>query len=190
MIRKHLKTTSIVIAGIILFSACKKNDPPTPDEQELITTLKLNVTGSGGFSKTFVYKIENGFGSTTQGTVQIDTVQLAANTSYHVAATLLNEKADAGEQDVTEEVLTEQDEHLFLYNSTPASGAGSVSTSGGSMDHNGLPFNQTIDFTTGAAGTGTLQVNLMHQPTNKMGTTPATSGGETDVEAIFPVILQ
>lgn len=185
----NTKTITAVILTSIFFMACKQKDTPIPEEQELITTLKLNVTGNGGFSKVFVYKIENGFGSTTQGTVHIDTLKLAPSTTYDVVVTLYNEKADPIE-DITAEVLDECDVHLFLYNSTPASGNGSISTSNGNLDNNGKPFNQTVNLTTGGAGTGQLQVNLMHQPTNKMGTTPATSGGETDVEAIFPVVIE
>lgn len=188
MNKRFFKTIILIATLSIIFTACNKKDVPIPDEQELITTMKLSVTDGGSFSKTFIYKIENGFGSTTQGTVQIDTIALAANTTYSVTAELFNEKADPIEN-TTDEILQEQDEHLFLYQSTPASGAGSIAFSKGSKDHNGLPFNQTITFTTGNAGAGRLQIDLMHQPTNKNGITPDVSGGETDAEAVYPVVV-
>lgn len=184
-----LAATIVTIALATMMSSCKTKDNAKPVEQELITTLKLDVTDGGSFSKTFTYKVENGFGGTTPGTVQIDTVKLGAGITYNVTATLYNEKTSPV-TDVTTEVLSEQDVHLFLYQSTPASGAGSITCSDGSKDNNGLPFNQTINFTTGAAGSGNLQVNLMHEPTDKTGTTPATAGGETDVEVTFPVIIE
>lgn len=185
------KSIAAITILTLSFAACKKDDKTIapPVEQEIITTVKLSVTDSAGVEKVFVYKIENGFGNTTQGTIQIDTIKLAANTTYQAAVTLYNEKADP-EEDITEEVNEENTEHLFLYASNPATGAGSITTGNGNTDNDGMPFNRIITLTTGATGTGALTINLMHEPTNKNGATPETSGGETDVEATYPVILQ
>ena len=79
---------------------------------------------------------------------------------------------------------------MFFLESDPASGAGSISVSNGNKDSNGDAFNQTIDFTTGDAGTGQLTVTLKHEPTDKAATNPTDAGGETDAQAIFPVIVQ
>lgn len=186
-----VKYTVFSACFAMAFAACKKDkvETPAPVEQELITTLKLKVTNSDGFDKTFVYKIENGFGSTTQGSITKDDVVLAPNKTYNVEVQLLNEKASPVE-DITSEVINENDEHLFLFQSTPVSGNGSIATSDGSKDKNGSPFNQTIKFTTGGAGSGSLDVTLKHQPTNKAATTPDGAGGETDVEATFNIKLQ
>jgi hypothetical protein len=178
-----------ILAVSTTITSCKKKEDPKPDEQELITTLKLSVTGTGGFARTFIYKVENGFGGTTSGTVQIDTIKLPAAQSYSVTAEVLNEKASPVEN-ITEEVLSEKDAHLFLYISTPGTGAGSLTFSGGSKDGKNLPFNQTISVASGAAGSGKLQVNLIHEPSNKTATTTTGAGGETDVEATFPVLIQ
>lgn len=172
----------------ISIDACKEPEPAEPAEQELITTMKLIVT-DGSSSQTFTYKVENGLGSTTGGSTQIDTIKLAPNKTYSVTTELYNEKENPAEN-ITLEVIEERNDHLLLYNSTPASGAGSISFTNGSKDKDGNPFNQTISFTTGDAGSGSLQVNLMHEPTNKAGTTPAASGGETDAEVIYPVRIQ
>jgi len=178
-----------LIAATTLFSSCKKNDPPVPDEQELITTVKVTLTNSAtGFNKSFQYKIENGFNNTSPGTVQIDTIQLPAGQSFTAAMTILNEKANPVEN-ITDEIFEKDYEHLFLYQSDPATGAGSIAATDGSKDENGKPFNQSITWTTGAAGTGTMSIHLMHQPVNKEGTTPETAGGETDAYAVFPVTL-
>jgi len=188
-----MKKYNVIIVTLIVitlaFPACKKKDAPKPEEQELITTMKLTITDGGTFNQTFTYKVENGFGSTAAGSVQIDTVRLAAVTTYTVTAELFNDKASPAEN-VTAEILDEQDEHLFLYSSNPFAGAGSITFSNGSKDVNNAPFNQVITFTTGITGSGTLTVDLMHAPTNKNGNTPASSGGETDAEGIFPVIIQ
>jgi len=181
------------IAAIATFSltACHKDKitEPTPVEQELITTVKLVVTDSAGVNKTFVYKVENGFGSTTQGTITKDSILLAPNKTYNVEVQLLNEKTTPA-TDETVEVKNENTEHLFLYQSNPATGAGSIKFDGGNKDNDGNAFNQTGKLKTGAAGNGSLIVTLKHQPTNKAATTPDAAGGETDVEAVFNLKLQ
>jgi hypothetical protein len=186
---KNQTIITAILFVLILFAACRKKDPPKPAEQELITTMKLLITDGAAFSQEFMYKVDNGFGSTTTGTVQIDTIKLVPNKIYYVTTELFNEKAMPIDS-ITTEVLDERNAHLFLYQSTPASGAGSIAFSNGSKDFNNLPFNQTITFTTGNTGSGTLQVNLIHAPADKNGATPATSGGETDAEAVFPVMIQ
>ncbi len=99
MTTPKLKISLFVLAMVTLFAACKKDDNniPIPDEQELITTMKLSVSNGSGFSQTFTYKVENGFGGTTPGTVQIDTVKLAPNSTYTVSVQLLNEKETPAE---------------------------------------------------------------------------------------------
>lgn len=186
-----LKTGAAVLFASLVFTACKKNDNnPAPDEQELITTIKLTLTNSSNATDvhTYTYKVENGFNSTSPGTVVADTLKLQAGVQYKSAIAVLNEKATPV-ADVTSEIIGEKDEHLFLYNSVPVTGAGSVMFSGGALDNNSKPFNLTGVLTGNTPGQGKLNLFLMHQPTDKTGTTPATSGGETDVAAVFPVMV-
>jgi hypothetical protein len=183
------RTALTLAVATTLFTSCKKNDPPVPDEQELITTVKVTLTNtSTGFNKTFQYKIENGFNNSTPGTIQIDTVQLPAGQSFSASMTVLNEKADPVEN-TTEEIQEKDYEHLFLYQSDPATGAGSIVASDGNKDENGKPFNLTTTWTTGTAGKGTMSIHLMHLPVNKDGTTPETAGGETDLFVVFPTVI-
>lgn len=182
------------LVSTILFTACKKDknpiiENPTVHEEELITTVRLVITNSSGFNKTFNYKVDNGIGSANPATPVIDDVILSANTNYNVEVQVWNESETPAEN-ITEEVKSESDEHLFLFQSTPSSGNGSVTFSNGSQDGSGKPFNQTIEFSTNNAGNGSLTVTLKHQPTNKDAATPDAAGGETDAQAIFPVVLQ
>lgn len=176
--------------AMLSITACNKDkvDNPQPVEQELITTLRLNVTDSTGFNQSFSYKVENGFEDGT-GTITVDTLRLAPQKSYNVTITVLNEKKTPAE-DVTAEIIQERNKHLFFFSSNPASGNGSIQFSNGNKDDNNAPFNQTLRFSTGLTGTGALTVTLKHEPTNKNATTATAAGGETDAEAVFPVILQ
>jgi hypothetical protein len=189
--KKQIIIASLSIALFSTFlSSCKKDNPPVPDEQELITTVKLQLSNTAtGFSRVFVYKVENGFGNSSSGTVQIDTLRLQPGLTYDAVISVLNEKANPVE-DITSEILEKDYEHLFVFASVPASGSGSVNVSGGNKDKDGKPLNQTFKLSTGTAGQGRFDVQLMHLPTDKNGTTPATAGGETDLAASYPVILQ
>ncbi|HTN16397.1 MAG TPA: hypothetical protein VL092_01855 [Chitinophagaceae bacterium] len=191
MNKQVLKSALIAVLFTTAFTACTKREkPPVPDEQELITTVKLQLSNQSlGFSKTFVYKVENGFTSSTAGQVQIDTIKLEPGLTYDAIIAVQNEKANPVE-DITNEIIEKGDEHLFVFLSTPASGAGSVSVSDGSKDMNGKPLNQNFKLTAGPAGSGKFDISLMHLPTNKNGTTPETAGGETDLAVSFPVVLQ
>lgn len=185
------QTISIIaISSIVIFASCNKKSAPIPDEQELITTVSIQVGQPlSSLMQTFSYKVENGFSSGTSGSIKIDSIKLKPNTVYDATLVVLNEKANPIEN-ITTEIIEKDIEHLFLFASTPATGNGSLVVSDGNKDKNGAPFNQTFKLTTGPSGTGKFKIQLMHQPTNKNATTPETSGGETDLEATFPVVLQ
>ena len=177
------------IAFSAILSSCGKGDAPKPDEQELITTVKVQlIENFSSYVQTFTYKVENGFGG-AGGTIQIDTMKLKPNTKYDALITVLNEKASPTE-DITAEIIEESNDHLFLLASNPASGNGSVVASNGNKDKVGKPLNQSFQLTTDNAGKGKFQIILLHLPTDKSGTTTATAGGETDLDATFPVVLQ
>lgn len=187
-----LKSATLIVSLSALLFSCKKDDkdPPKPSEQELITTLRVQLSNTSlGFSKTFVYKVENGFGSSSLGNLQIDTLKLKANTTYDVVLTVLNEKENPVE-DITAEILEKDDEHLFFVASEPANGAGSVAVTMGNKDRNGAPLNQTFKLSTAELGSGKMTVWLIHEPANKNATSFSGIGGETDLQAIFPVVLE
>lgn len=190
MKNQAIKFAFLCLVSASIISSCnKKTDPPTPDEQELITTVKIQVIEEfSSFVQTFEYKVENGFGG-SGGSVKIDTVRLKPNTKYDVVLTLLNEKKSPSE-DITGEIIEESNNHLFLFKSDPATGNGSVSAGGGNKDKAGLPLNQTFKLTTAGSGNGKFQIVLLHLPNNKEATTIEAAGGETDVDASFPVLIK
>jgi len=182
-----LFTISTITALSLAAASCSKDDTPEPVEQELITTVQMIATPTGGgTAQTFNYKVQNGFGSTAPGTVQIDTVTLQAGASYNVELRVLNESESPAE-DVTTEVVEERDEHLFFLEASPT---GLVTVTDGSIDGQNRPFNQTFRLAPGTAGSGTFTITLLHEPTNKRAGTLAGAGGETDAQAIFPVVIR
>lgn len=178
----------IFLSATLIFTACKKPEinNPQPVEQELITTVRLIVTNNSGFNKTFNYKVEHGFNGSKPSTLTIDSILLAPATEYDVEIQVLDEAATPA-KNITEEVIAESHHHLFIIQSNPLTGAGSIEFHDGSKDNEGGAFNQKGHFKTGTAGNGTLTVTLKHEPTNKNAATPDEAGGETDAQATFPV---
>lgn len=187
----NLRNIFISLLSMFVVAACNKTkvEAPQPEEQELITTVRLNISNTEGFNKSFSYHVENGFETPTPGLVVKDSLILDTNGIYSVDLQLLNEKQNPA-QNVTSEVIAEKDEHLFLYESTPAEGAGSIIVRDGSIDNAGKPFNQTVKFVTSGAGNGTLTITLKHQPTDKAAKTTKDAGGETDMQAVFNVRIR
>ena len=186
------KIAAVTVIASLSFAACKKvkeDHVPHAHEQELITSVKIRLTNADGFDKTFTYKVENGFGSNTPGTISIDTLVLAPNKSYNAEVTVIG-KHDDHEDDITSEVISESDEHLFVFESNPPSGAGALLMTEGNKDGSGNPFNQKVKLTTDATGNGTLTLTLKHEPANKAASTASAAGGSTDAEAVYPVRIQ
>lgn len=175
----------------VLFSCKRKDDPKpslpeNPNEEELITTLKLLLTeGGSGTVYSFVFKDVDGAGGNAP---IIDNIVLPANKSFTGEIILLDESKSPVDS-ISNEVKEEGDEHQFFY--TIANANLSHSYAPGDADGNSVPIGLSPNFTTGSTSTGTLTVVLKHQPEVK-----PTSGngdiskGETDIEVVFNVTIQ
>ncbi|MDT0554917.1 type 1 periplasmic binding fold superfamily protein [Patiriisocius hiemis] len=183
---KTIKLLSILFISSILLQSCS-NDDDTPEEvneEELITTLIATLRdASTGSSVTLTFRDLDGDGGddpvVTPGT-------LAANTTYNGTIQVLNETETPAE-DITLEVLEEDDEHQFLY---VIGGGLNATTEYTDADGDGNPIGVTFNLTTGDASSGTLTFILRHEPTKPNDGTPASAGGETDISAPIPVNVQ
>ncbi len=172
---------------VLLFTACEKDDPEIPNEEELITTLIYTLTPDGGGTPIeFRFTDLDGDGGNDP---VITTGTLAANTSYTGVITLLNETESPADV-ISDEVAEEADEHQFFFQ---VSGA-NVTVAYADADGNGNPIGIESTVSAGDASTGTLTITLRHEP-NKSGDGVAAgditnAGGETDIEVTFQVVIQ
>ena len=178
---------SLLISILLLFSigfiACEKEDPIIPNEEELITTLKLSFQPVGGGSPVeFSFQDLDGDGGNAP---VITSGVLAPNTSYTCTLELLNE-LETPPEDITEEVEEEGDEHQLFYQISDAN----LSFSYTDQDSKGNPIGIITSSMTGAASTGSLTVILRHQPTKPNDGTADNAGGETDIQVTFDVIIR
>ncbi len=163
----------------VTISGCKP-DEPGPDEEEVITTLTLTFTNAATSAiTTATFKDPDGDGGNPP--TQFDEIVLAANSTYNVAITLLNE-SESPVEDVTEEIEEEDNEHFFCFE---ASGANVTITR---TDTDGTyEVGLKSRWETGAASEGKVKVTLKHQPGVKNGT---CAPGETDIEVDFVAKVQ
>ncbi|MEM9390412.1 MAG: hypothetical protein AAGA02_08060 [Bacteroidota bacterium] len=179
----------------IIFDLNIEEDPN--EEEELITEVVLTFTPAGGgdaITATWLDADGDGAGMPT-----IDDINLMANTEYTMSITLTNTLEDPDE-DITAEILEEDDEHMFFFEFTAdifsdPTGDGNVGTDNrndpvnyNDQDENGNPVGLSTTWTTGSATTsaGNFGVILKHQPGLKSSTSDSTVGG-TDVDIDFPI---
>lgn len=185
---KNLFLLALLATGLLFVTSCSKDDPEVPNEEEVITTLTYTLTPQGGGNAVVLsFKDLDGDGGNAPVISSPNT--LAANTTYTGAIVLLNETESPAE-DITEEIMEEDDEHQFFFSST----VGGLSVAYGDQDGDGNPVGLSTTLTTGAAGSGNLTVTLRHEP-NKGGAGVSggditNAGGETDIEVTFAVSVQ
>jgi hypothetical protein len=188
---KTLKTmkTSIPLLSIIallFMTSCTDDDAVTIiNEEELITTVELELTNSADATNVVLFKSVDIDGEGPDNPVITITGTVNANSTYQGAVRFLNESI-APSEDITEEVIEEGDEHEVFYSSSLAD----FSITKIDLDANGNPLGVITTLQTGAIGTGTLTVVLRHEPTKPNDNTLIGAGGETDVQVSFTLAVE
>ena len=186
MLKSHSFFTLLLLV-VLAFSACEKDDPEIPNEEELITTLNYVLSPVGGGSAiTLSFQDLDGDGGNaptiTGGT-------LNANQNYTGTLELLNE-AESPAEDITQEIQEEDEEHQFFFQTDISD----LQISYGDMDSNGQPIGLTTTLTTGGSATGEITIILRHEPDKSASGVSngdiTNAGGETDIEVVFPIRVQ
>lgn len=172
-----------ILLSAVIFSACEKDDPVIPNEEELITTLiyRLEPLGAGDIVELKFQDLDGDGGNPPV----ITTSPLKANTTYQGSITLLNELEDPADN-ITEEVEAEGEEHQLFYVLT------TLKTEITYMDQdlNNHPIGLITSLATGTSETGMLTITLRHEPKKPNNGTPEDGGGETDIEVTFDLTIE
>ena len=174
-----LKIFFTLLASTIIYSCSKGDDDPEEvNEEEVINRVSI-VLADGSNSQTVPWNE----GSTPPA------ITLDVDKTYTASIYFYDASDPTDVEDITEEVIEEVDEHFvlweiaglsdFLITSAPTDYAGS----------DGIPINLVTEWGTGGADSGNIKVTLIHEPTNKTGTTRSSLGGETDIELTFPTTV-
>jgi len=187
---KTLALTSILSASLL---ACNKDKNVKKAEEEIeneiITTVQLTFTDSTNSNnkKTFNWVNTNGYQAGSDA--KIDTIKLDNSKTYIGKILLLNTTTNPIDT-ISNEVLELKNEHQFFFENQNTSSLyiNFVTTD---KDDNGVPLGLNFKTKTGAISKGNIRVRLKHQPDVK----PKSGNGDanlgsTDLDVIFPVIVQ
>jgi hypothetical protein len=182
-----MKKTQIVISMMLLvvmgLQGCKK-DKVDPNEEELITTVRVKLTETGTNAQSvFEFKDLDGDGGAAPS--KFDQIVLARGKSYNCTLEILNESVNPADN-ITNEIIAEANDHEFFFQATDAL----VAVSNLSKDGKGLPLGVTSTWTASStAGTGTINITLKHKPGVKAAG-DTFSKGETDISLTFSLKVQ
>jgi hypothetical protein len=163
-------------ATLLTFSACKNDDET---EEENITTIEVHLTGPD-FEKKFYWKDTDGDDVANS----IDSIIIPAFRSNIKCHLHVYDESQSPTIDLTEEIEAEKNVHLFTYTLSGTS----VSIGNANTDDNGKQFGLTSVWESGTPSSGSLNIKLFHEPTDKGNL--SAPGGEVDFDVIFPVIVR
>jgi hypothetical protein len=162
----------------------KADDPKKNEENELITTVHLHLTKSGGGMVMANWKDlspDDVAGRT------IDTLFLEDSTLYTGEIEFKDDTKSPAE-DITEEVEEEGEDHLVVYQQTPEVSPAWFTITRTDKDSKNLEVGLKYTLqTAGLKGKTGLRVMLKHQPGVKDG---SATPGDADVDVVFPVVIR
>lgn len=184
---KNLQVVAFAFLTVLFTSSCSNYDNPPVNEEELITTVAVTFTG-GGQIITLTSRDLDGDGPNSPVITQTGG-NFVNGTTYAGTVSFLNELENPAE-DITEEVAEEGEEHQVFYQITNNLGAFVYTDA----DADGNPIGLAFTYTSPNSGTGSLVVTLKHEPNKSAAGVSsgniANAGGETDVEVMFPIVVQ
>ncbi|WP_421870095.1 hypothetical protein [Marinoscillum sp.] len=186
----------LLLSGLILVS-CDEDVPEAEDAPEMITKVELLFSPKSGGAPIVVTAVDND-GAGPNNLEPSGQIELQGGESYDLFVSFEN---TINEEDITEEVKDESDEHQIFYGFTEGifespTGAGNLIKDDGQVnyldeDANGLPLGLITSWVVGnSSGFGSFRLVLKHQPDGIKSTTSGASDGETDVDVSFVLSIQ
>lgn len=183
---KQIITFSFLIYLIGSISSCKKDEqdvktPPSGEDPELITTVKLSFEDSAGIQSNSTAYFRDLDGSGGNAPSIFDTIRLKANTVYRLKLDFFNESI-APADTITNEILEEAANHLICFEASNANVTIQRTDSDGTYE-----IGLESLWTCGNSSNGSVLVTLRHQPGIKNGT---CNLGESDIELNFVLYIE
>lgn len=175
----------VCITMLAMFqTACDKTPaiPPNPNEEELITTLKITLHDSLGIAPTIIAMYQDLDGDGGNLPLVWDSIILKPNTTYLASIQLLDESKIPADT-ISYEVLDEAVDHLFCFE---LSDTNCVITRT-DKDLNNLEIGLQSTWKTKNSMIGTVRILLRHQPGIKTGD---CSLGASDVDLTFGLKIE
>ncbi len=190
-LKNNLKSTFLILLSTFILTGCSKDDNPAVIiQEEVITTLTATlVPVGGGTTITFKSLDLDGKDGPNPPVITVSG-DLLADTTYNGSMEILNETESPAE-DVTEEIKTLDEEHQFFFQATNSLATFTYVDFDSDSNPLGLEFTLT---TSATPSSGAIIITLRHEPNKSASGVSdgdiANAGGETDVQATFPVTIK
>ena len=198
---KTIFKASIFMVILGFNAACTSEDPELENEEELITdvTLKFTEVNEAGIpiATSFEVKAIDTEGLEVGGSPTIGTINLTTGKRYVIEIELFNSIEN---EDITEEIVEEADEHQFYFLGSAFVGTPILSYTYDDEDGKGNPIGlRGFIRVAEAAIVNNAQFRLvLRHDLNKAfngANNPnfvdfVNAGGETDLDIVFPVIVE
>ena len=177
-----------LLAIPFLYFSCSDDDdnsvPEPINEEEVITTMTVYLENTADESDVVMMMTQDLDGDGPNEPVVTVDGPLSSGSDYIGALGWANEMEDPAEN-ITLEILEEADEHQVFFS---ASGV-DIAFEYGDFDSNMNPLGTIFLMTTGDAGSGTVTITLVHEPT-KPNDGLDTAGGSIDIQTTFDVVVE
>lgn len=188
----------LLLSSVFMYSSCTSEDPEEENQEELITdvTLKFTEVNSAGevIGTPFDVKAIDNQGLGLGTTPTIETINLGKGKRYMLEINLFNSLEN---EDITEEIKEEADEHQFYFLGNAFVGSSFLTYS---YDDEGDELVGLRGFIQVAQNPGfnnaTFRLVLRHDLNKSFpgASNPSfenfiQAGGETDLDIVFPVVL-
>ncbi len=175
------------VASFTFLSSCEDDHNHQHDEEETINSVYLKFTNDSNSQDTFTvfWKDLDGVGGNNP--VLSDSIRLKGYASYSVSVEFYNEHLNHKDF-INEEISAESNAHLVCYSVEHLPTVVSMSIARTDQDSKGMELGLQSQWKTYLNDfKGDVRVKLKHQPGVKNGD---CDPGETDVEVVFPFIIE
>jgi hypothetical protein len=181
---------SLIAVGVfaLLFYACSKKEktvsPPVPSN-EFLTTVRVTATNTSDATDVQVASVtDTTLIANPPDSINHPMLNLKANSTYTMTVQFLDETTKPAGQ-VTDDIYDRRNYHLICFD---ISGGANLTVVRTDLDTNNPPLQIGLQdkLTTGAASTGTMNLQLRHQPNAKNGTCdPGSSDADVDYNIVI-----
>ncbi|WP_026954228.1 hypothetical protein [Algoriphagus vanfongensis] len=190
----------LLSAGVFAFASCESDDPVIENDGELITDVTLHFTeldeagNPTGPAMTFTAYDSEGIEVGTAPTVE--TVNLASGKSYLLEIEVANSIEN---EDITEEILEESDEHQFYFLGSAFVGTTAPLTYSYNDDNGELIGVKGTVMVVESPATNNAQIRIILRhdldknypgADNPNFENYNSAGGESDLDITFPLVIE
>ena len=183
---RKIKLFMIPVLFVAVFTSCSDDDPAPVNAEEVITNVNVIFTNTADATDVVTLTAISADGIVAP-TLTVSG-PFTTGAEYSATVTITDE---VNNENILTEVVEEKDEHFFVYNANGVSFL-MARAANDEVRTDGVSLGLNTTWTAGGAATGTITVQLIHEPTtvSDAGGFGSASGGEFDIDNTWDVTIQ